>query len=268
MRRVERKPSSKSGTGGVRAAGTVRAVTRALVILKTFESRPSMHLRDIASGADLDRGTVRRLLLTLMAEGMVVQETATGPYALGPAIRRLARSLVDGDLRQTVAPALQNLAAELGLTVFLSEYRTHQAICLDRHHDGKGMEVHFWSIGAPLHLNCGAAPKVLLAWQSDEEIALALARPVIALTPRSCVNRRTLMSHLKMIRRRGWELAVDDVVVGLTALAVPLLDQADQLRGCISISGLTPQFAMGADGEPIYLRRLLQLCAELRPLLN
>jgi DNA-binding IclR family transcriptional regulator len=227
-----------------------------------------MHLREIAACADLDRGTVRRLLLTLMTEGIVVQETATGLYALGPAIRRLARSLGDDDLRQVVAPALRNLATNLGLTVFLSEYRAHQAICLDRHHDGKGMEVHFWAIGAPLHLNCGAAPKLLLAWQSDEEIALALARPVIALTPKSCVNRRALMSHLKLIRRRGWELAVDDVVVGLTALAVPLLDQADQLRGCISVSGLTPQFAVGANGEPIYLRRLLQLREELRPLLN
>jgi len=126
--------------------------------------------------------------------------------------------------------------------------------------------VHFWSVGGSLALNCGAAPKLLLAWQSAEEIDLTLARPLVALTPKSCVNRKKLRSHLKLIRKRGWELAVDDVVVGLTALAVPLLDQNDQLRGCVSISGLTPQLAM--PGEPIHLRRLNELCEHVRPLLG
>jgi DNA-binding IclR family transcriptional regulator len=181
-------------------------------------------------------------------------------------IRRLSRSLVDVDLRQLVSPQLRHLAAELGLTVFLSDYRDHCAICLERYHDNMGMEVHFWSVGGALPLNCGAAPKVLLAWQSEDEIDLALARPLTALTPKSCVNRRRLKAHLKLIRKRGWELAVDDVVLGLTALAVPLLDRHSQLRGCVSVAGLTPQLA--GRNEPPHLRRLLDFCAAVQPLLD
>lgn len=247
-------------------AGTVRAVTRALAILKAFDGSNKLQLRDIAEKASLDRGTARRLLLTLMGEGAVLQDEDSGLYSLGPMIRRLARSLVDVDLRQVVAPQLRILAAELGLTVFLSEYRDHSAICLDRYHDHKGMEVHFWPIGGSLQANFGGAPKLLLAWQSDEEINLALARPLTALTAKSCVDRRRLRAHLKVIRKRGWELAVDDVVVGLTALAVPLLDMQDQLRGCISIAGLNSQ--MAKRGVPVHLSRLIELREKIRPLMS
>jgi len=243
--------------------GSVRAVRRALSILRAFEGGSQLQLREIAERAALDRGTTRRLLLTLMAEGMILQGVDTGLYSLGPTVRHLARWLGDVDLRQIVAPHLKNLAAELGLTVFLSEYSDHSAICLDRYHDHRGMEVHFWPIGGSLQINCGGAPKLLLAWQLDDEIDRALALPLTALTDKSLVDRRRLKKHLKLIRQRGWELAVDDVVIGLSALAVPLLNIQDHLCGCISVAGLNDQ--MIKRGEPIYLGQLLELRDKMRP---
>lgn len=248
------------------AAGTVRAVTRALALLKAFEGNARLQLRDVAEKARLDRGTARRLLVTLMAEGMVVQNEDSGLYSLGPMIRRLAGSFVDTDLRQLAAPRLQRLATDLGLTVFLSEYRDHSAVCLARYHDRKSMEVHVWAIGGTLPLNCGGAPKLLLAWQSAEEIDHMLARPLSSLTGIGSVDRRKLRARLKLIRKRGWEMAADDVAVGLCALAVPLLTTDDQLRGCLSVGGLTHQ--MGNEDAPVYLGHLLGVAAELQPLLH
>ena len=194
------------------------------------------------------------------------QQADSGHYSLGPMIRRLARSFVAVDLRQLVAPRLERLAAEIGLTVFLSEFRDHSAICLDRYHDHKGMEVHFWAIGGALQSNAGGAPKLLLAWQTPAEVDLVLAKPLTALTAKTSVDRRRLKSHLKLIRQRGWELAVDDVVVGLCALAVPLLNMDGDLRGCISVAGLTAQ--MVAQGEPVHLNHLRTVAEELRPLME
>lgn len=262
----KQRPSHESEAVEATPGGRVRAVTRALVVLKAFEGRSKLQLRDVAENAGLDRGTARRLLLTLMDKGAVVQDGDSGLYSLGPLIRRLASSLVDVDLRQVVEPELRRLAAELDVTVFLSEYRDHSAVCLDRYHDHKGMEVHLWPIGGSLQLNCGGAPKLLLAWQPEEEIDLVLARPLTALTPKSCIDRKRLRAQLKLIRKRGWELAVDDVVVGLTALAVPLVDMQDRLRGCVSIAGLNSQ--MARRGVPAHLGRLLELHDKVRPLIS
>ena len=76
------------------------------------------------------------------------------------------------------------------------------------------------------------------------------------LTPNSIVKAAALQSRLEKIRQRGWEFAVDDVSVGLAALAVPVLDGRGQLVAAISASGLTPQMQTPA-GRPVHLDLML-----------
>lgn len=233
----------------------VRAVARAVAILKSFEAKPLQELKDVAEQARLDKATARRLLLTLMVEGFVVQDAGTQAYSLGQAVRRLAGSVPDQpDLRRSAAPVLDALASELRMTAFLSVFRDGAAICLDRYHDMRGLEVRWWSVGGTLPLNCGGAPKLLLALQSEAEIERGLAQPFVALTPKSIMDKPTLRRRIALIRQRQWEFAIDDVAVGVSALAVPLFDPKGALAGAISIAGLTPQ--MIRRGQPLQLDRL------------
>ena len=234
---------------------TVRAVQRAATILKSFEGKHLQTLAEITRATGLDKGTTRRLLFTLKKEGFVAQDPRTERYGLGRMIRVLATGIeMEFDLRALAVPVLSELAAELQITAFLSVYQDHQAVCLERVHDMKGMEVRWWSVGGTLPLNCGGAPKVLLAHQHDDEITHALKQPLVAMTPASPTNPKVLRSHLAVVRKRGWDLAVDDVIIGLTALAVPVLDKSGQLVCAISIAGLTPQMVDG--GKPIHLKRI------------
>lgn len=234
--------------------GTVRAVTRAISVLRAFDGGARLELRDVASRAGLDRGTTRRLLLTLMEDGFIVQYANTGHYALGAEIRRLGQYADDVDLLQMFAPCLGKLASDMASTAFLSIYRDHSAVCLERCHNTQGLEVKWWPVGGTLPLHCGAATKLLLAWQDDEEIERVLAGPLSALTPKSIVDPDTLRRRLRLIRKRGWELAVDDVQLGLSALAVPILDDHGAMLGAVSIAGLTPQMVL--QGKPVHLEQL------------
>lgn len=233
----------------------VRAVARALAILKSFEAKPLQELKEVAESARLDKATARRLLLTLMGEGFVVQDAGTQAYSLGQAVRRLAGSVPgQPDLRRCAAPVLDQLATELRMTAFLSVFRDGAAICLERFHDMHGLEVRWWSVGGTLPLNCGGAPKLLLALQDEAEIERGLGQPFVALTPRSIMEKDVLRKRLALIRKRQWELAIDDVAVGVSALAVPLFDPRGSLVGAISLAGLTPQ--MVHRGQPLQLDRL------------
>jgi DNA-binding IclR family transcriptional regulator len=233
----------------------VRAVQRAVAILRAFEGRGPQSLAELTATTSLDKGTTRRLLLTLATDGVVVQDPSTQRWALGPTLRRLAASVSAGsDLRSAALPLLAELCADLHMTAFLSVFEDDQAVCLERVHDMKGMEVRWWAVGGTLPLNVGGAPKVLLAWQNEAVIDRCLQRPLSALTPRSVTDPAALRRHLADVRRRGWDFAVDDVVVGLSALAVPVLDADGRLLCCVSISGLTPQ--MAERGRPIHLTRL------------
>jgi DNA-binding IclR family transcriptional regulator len=244
-------------------AGTVRAVDRAMHLLLAFAGKPHQPLAELARAAALDKATARRLLLTLMTTGFVVQDPETQLYGLGNAVRVLSSSIVETfSLRAIARPVLTTLAAELQVTSFLSIYRDHAAVCLDRFHDMRGMELHWWPVGGTLPLNCGGAPKLLLALQPPEEIERALAGRLTSLTAKSIVDPVALRRRLATIRERRWEWAVDDVALGLTAAAVPVMNAAGDVLCAVSITGLTAQ--LPARGRSANLDRLRQAAEQIR----
>ena len=233
----------------------VRAVTRALSVLSSFANKGVQSLAEVTQATGLDKGTTRRLLLTLMGSGFVTQDPVSQHYRLGRALRELSANVADElDLKSVAQPVLADLAADLHGTAFLSIYDGGDAVCLDRLHDMKGIEVHWWAIGGTLPYNCGAAPKLLLAFQQEAEIERVLRQPATRLTPKSVTSPPQLRKALARIRKRGWELAVDDVAVGLSALAWPVRDAGGEIVCAISIAGLTPQ--MVVRNQPVALARV------------
>lgn len=246
---------------------TVRAVTRALAILTSFTRKGVQSLADVTASTGLDKGTTRRLLLTLKNGGFIVHDPVSQQYRLGRAVRELAANATsDLDLRAVAQPILAELSSELHVTAFLSIYDGGDVVCLERLHDMKGVEVHWWAIGGVLPYNCGAAPKLLLAFQPAEEIERVLARAPSALTPKSATNRDDLRQRLTRIRKQDWELAIDDVALGLSALAAPVRRADGEVLCAVSIAGLTPQMAV--RGRPVHLERLRTAARTIERRLN
>lgn len=244
------------------APTNVRAVVRACSILQSFAEKNLQTLAEVSQATGLDKGTTRRLLVTLMSCGFVVQDPVSQRYGLGLAVRRIAANVSeDFGLRAVAVPLLTELAAELHITAFLSVFQDGAALALERIHDMRGMEVRWWSVGGNLPLNVGGAPKVLLAYQPPEVIEVALSRPLEAMTPASINDPDELRERLQLIRERGWELAIDDVALGLATIAVPILDRDHKLICAISIAGLTPQ--MVVRGKPRELERMLGIARRI-----
>lgn len=240
----------------------VRAVTRALAVLNSFAGKGVQSLAEVTHATGLDKGTTRRLLLTLMNSGFIAQDPVSQHYRLGRAVRDLVANVADErDLRSIAQPVLTDLAGELHGTAFLSVYDGGDVVCLDRIHDMKGIEVHWWAVGGALPYNCGGAPKLLLAFQPEEEIERVLLRPTTELTPKSITSVDELRQSLARIRERGWELAVDDVALGLSALAVPVRGPQGDVVCAISIAGLTPQ--MVSRNRPVHLARIQRAAAAI-----
>ncbi|WP_137392370.1 IclR family transcriptional regulator [Rhodoligotrophos defluvii] len=260
------RPSEGAGipsAGEDRSSMNVRAVTRAIAILKSFEGKSLQGLAEIAAQTGLDKGTTRRLLVTLMNSGFIAQDPATQRYGLGRMIRRLAENVIDNfDLRAAATPLLEELATAFDMTAFLSIYQNGAAICLERIHGAGGMELRWWPVGGSMALNCGGAPKVLLAYQSEEEIERVLSGPLAALTPKSITDGDKLRARLNKIRQQGYEFAVDDVALGLGALAVPVLDPDGKVICAVSLSTLAPQ--MVERNKPKHLDRLLAAAEVIR----
>ncbi len=249
---------------GKQAAGpaTVRAVSRALALLRAFTpERPRLSLAEAALAAALDKGTARRLLLTLMEAGLVRQDPATQRYALSLQVLALAAAVQTGGLREEARPVMLRLAGETGATVFLSVADRPGALCLERVHGHDPVQVQWWAVGSHLPWNCGAGPRLLLAFMDDAAVAAALRQPR-ALTPRSETDTTRLRQHLDNVRLRGFEVTVDDVAVGLAAIAVAVRDGTGHVVAALSLGGLS-HVLLDGQGAPRFLAGLTAAAAEI-----
>ena len=239
----------------------VRAVSRAMAVLRCFSAaRPHLPLGEIAATAGLDKATTRRLLLTLMSDGWVRQDGAGQLYCLSTAVLSLAAAVPTGGLREQARPVMRRLAASVGATVFLSVVDGDAALCLERIHADNPVRLQWWEVGSRRAFNLGAGPRLLLAFLPLEMVEQALRTPVTA-TPFTETDLPRLRRHLALVRARGWEATIDDVTVGLSAVAVPIRDSAGRVVAALSLGGLTP--ALLDNGQPLNMPTIQAAAAEI-----
>ncbi|MFU0506307.1 IclR family transcriptional regulator [Pseudaminobacter sp. NGMCC 1.201702] len=232
----------------------VRALERGLAILEAFDTEtPQLSLSELAKRTSLDVGTTRRMLQTLMITGFVGYNENASRYFLTRRILEISAAVETGrDLREVSTGYLRNIAEKTGATVFLWTYDNGFALCVDRIRATiPNVSATWFTVGGKTTLNCGAGPRVLLAYLSPAERADALNQDMIKRTPASIVDRSVLSRDASEIREKGWDLAVDDFVVGLAGLGVPILTVTGVLVGALSISSLTTIF--GDPASPTHL---------------
>ena len=91
----------------------------------------------------------------------------------------------------------------------------------------------------PFH--CSALGKVFLA---HRVVALPAGRRLEQRTDRTITTREALATELDEVRRRGYEVADQELEPGLVAVAAPVRDAAGHVVAAVSVSGpsvrLTP----------------------------
>ena len=265
------KPTPDSNPRRTRDGSTlarVRAVSRAIHIMRAFTpERRHLALAEIVRATGLDAGTTRRILVTLRDESIVRQDENTGLYCLSLDMLQIAGAVPEGNsLRELTQSRLVRLARDTGVTVFLSILRNDSAICLARYHGDSAVQVRWWSVGGKLPLNCGAGPKVLLAHMPDSQSESFLKSNLTQLTAKSTIDAACLRQELDSIRETGWAITHDDVAVGLSALAIPLMNADGDVLAAVSVGGLTAQIT--GEGSPRCLDDLLRCGQDLTTLVR
>jgi DNA-binding IclR family transcriptional regulator len=242
----------------------VRALDRGVALLRAFNiSKPRQTLTELAKSTGLDKGTARRLLHTLEKAGLIDHDNLTSLYSLGTGVLELASSVETGrELREVAAPYMSELTERTGTTAYLWIHHEGSALCVERVRASIPNVDAAWStVGSRTPLNTGGGPRALLGFISPEELEHALSQELIKRTPKSQTSPKILAREAALIRQRGWELAVDDFVVGLAALGAPIFDRKGQLVGSLSITTLTAQLVQ--NGKPRFLDLLLKTASEI-----
>jgi DNA-binding IclR family transcriptional regulator len=232
----------------------VRAVERAIALLRAFTpDRPRLTLTELSQQTSLDKGTTRRLLHTLTVTGLVAFDARSQVYLLDAGIFEIASAVQMGsDLREVASPILAEVADATATSAFLWIPHDDAALCVDRvRAPHLHIDATWFAVGARAALNCGAGPRIVLAYIGDDERERTLAGEMPRRTHFSETSPAKLRKAARVIRDRGWELATDDFYIGLAALGVPIFDRGGTFAGSLSITGLTADIV--TDGSERHL---------------
>jgi IclR family acetate operon transcriptional repressor len=237
--------SAESGASASAAAG-VRSIDRAGEMLaRLLDSDAPMSLRDLAEAADLPKSTASRLLTALERHGLVHQTGERGKLEPGPAILRFAhRGGVERHLVELAQPALGAVSHASHETVNLSVPTPngvdHLAQVDGSHFLGAGQ----W-VGRRVDYHCTANGKVFLAFGAAQLPPGRLTR----MTAHTMVSRATLDRQLDAVRHEGFATTIDELEVGLSALAAPVRGPTGEVIAALSISGPTLRLSRARMAE-------------------
>lgn len=235
---------SDLGNGHVRvtAAPYVRAIGKAIGALDLFlDGDEELSLSEVARRSGMSRSTVHRLLAT-MERHRLIDRTATGAYRLGIHLFRLGSAVqVRAVLGRLAEPSLEALAERCAVSSYLSVRDGDRALCVARIDRGP-VRTTIYELGDTLPLHLGAGPMILLAALPDAEIERIVARPLVAMTPRTTAEAAAIRARLAQIRADGLAYAPDDVQVGLAAMGVAVRDPSGATAAAVSVVALTQWF--------------------------
>ena len=196
---------------------------------------------ELAQVTDSDAPSLRPLLGALESTGLIAWDPVRSGVRPGPTALSFARSGVGNeDLVELAQPSLRRLAQESGETANLFVPRPTGVDAIAQVDGAHLLGATNW-MGRELGLHCTAAGKVFLAFGVTELPDGELE----ALTPATLTDRRRLERELDAIRDQGYATLVEELELGLSAVAAPVRDRGGDVVAALTVSGpslrLAPQ---------------------------
>src|SRR6185437_15487274 len=141
------------------------------------------------------------------------------------------------DLVQESRPICERLAQEAGETINIAVLADGFALYLDQVAGPSTLQTRNW-VGQRLALHATSNGKVLLAYVPDARVG----EPLEQYTAHTVVDPAVLETQLDEVRRRGYSTTVDELEIGLTAVAAPVRNLDGRVIAALSASG--PSFRL------------------------
>jgi IclR family transcriptional regulator, KDG regulon repressor len=237
----------------------VTSLDKALLVLELLiDQGRDLSITDICRKTGMVKGTVHRVLATLVARKFVQQNSGTKMYGLGVRTLEIGiDSKRERFLRIAMAPFLMELYEICGETVNAAVWEYNAIRYIYRLESDALLRIST-AAGARFPGYCAATGKVLLSYFSNEDIRqiYSLDRSLKKYTQNTITSIDALIKEIEEVRVR--KVAVDDeeALVGVYCVGAPILNSRGECVAAISISAPKNRVTAGTSG------RLLKLVSE------
>ncbi|MFE4753679.1 IclR family transcriptional regulator [Streptomyces mirabilis] len=261
QKQAEHTGDSSEKQHGRGAGSAVQSVDRAVSVLEILARVGEAGVTEIAEELDVHKSTAFRLLGVLENRGLVAQAKDRGKYYLGAAVLRLAgAAAVRLDISQEGVPVCRELADELGETVNVAVLDDDAAVNIMQARGTASVTAQNW-LGRRTPLHATSSGKVLLAHMPPTLREGLLARALPRFTERTITGTSVLRAELEAVVEQGYGVTIEELELGLAAVAAPIRAHDGKVIGAISVSG--PVYRLNSDRLPELTKRTVAAGAEL-----
>ncbi len=239
-----------------RALAGTQSVLRAIRLLKMFtDAHPEWRLKDLARAAEMNKATAYRLLSAMEDEGLLMRDSRTGAYRLGPeAIALGGRALRSNDLRSAGYSELEWLACTAGEAATLEVLVDDQVLILEEI-PASHLLAPWQTIGTRHPAHATSTGKLLLAFLPTQERVARLRPPLQRLTDKTITDLEELERQMALIRTQGYATAIEELEDGYVAVSAPIHNHDGNVVAAVSIGGPITRLNAGRMPEFIDLVR-------------
>ena len=201
----------------------ISSIGRGIAVLACFSVRfRSLTLSELSAKSKLPMSSTHRVVAELVTGGFLVRGKDK-KYRIGTRLWSIAQlAPVSEQLRERALPTLARLYEETGENITLAVLDRGQALYVDRL-VGERTIPSVARAGGHLPLHTTGVGKVLLAYQSKENIEKYLSRPLQRPTPYSIADPVRLLAELTEVRAQGYSVTRQEMTAGSGSVAVPIL---------------------------------------------
>lgn len=222
----------------------ISSIDRALdILMYLYYKQEEMGITDIGKDLGLHKSTVYRTLVTLEKKGFIQQNTENGKYWLGVKLYTLG-SLVGENLslKNLARPYTRELSKQFNevvnvsildnswndipKTILVLKEEIPNQILKVNPPEGAISESHYSAVG-----------KCILAFSEEGIVEKFKEYNFPTFTHNTIDTYDDLLESLKDIRKIGYAMDNEELEMGLTCIAVPILNRKGNAIAAISISG-------------------------------
>lgn len=217
------------------ASGTVKKAILVLEQVASFE-RP-VRFPEVLEVSDFPKGTLYRLMKTLVDQSMLSFDPADQTYSLGIRLIRLAHAAwKNASLAPIARPFIESLASDLQETVHLAQIDNGQVLFIDKL-QATGRSETLAKAGKVVPAYCTGVGKAMLAFMAPKRLELALQQQAyFKYTPSTHGSPDTLIAELNQIRDTGISYDREEHEQGIISIAAPILSKNGRVLGAVSIA--------------------------------
>jgi DNA-binding IclR family transcriptional regulator len=229
QREIAVRPRKPESNGGYK---TLKDLSKILSYVSSVGTE-TIGITETAKELHMLPSKVSRMLSTLESEGFFERRAATGRYSIGGRFFELGMLyVVKNPLRMIFHPHLEQITAELKLASSFAIFRNNKIIVVDKINIvGSGVRHDF---NLPLHSS--SFGKIYLASFSDDQaLGILKASELTSFTSATITDPKIIIRGLAQIRKSGYAIDTGETQEGLTSIAVPVRDAANNLVAALNV---------------------------------